>query len=164
MSEQESMSLKDFFERFGTEEKCRGYLHELRWLDGFSCPKCGIADKPFNISCRNLFQCKQCSRQTSVTAGTIFDKSRTPLSKWFLAIYLVSCSKRRCSALRLMRELGISYGTAWAMSHKIRIAVNERDGSIQQGLPFPKAIAYAAAARPVVWDDLVEQSKRKKLR
>jgi len=131
MPQQESMSLTDFLDKYGTEEKCRAYLYEKRWPDGFVCPKCGVAGQPFKITCRRLFQCRHCSRQTSVTAGTIFDKSRVPLSKWFLAIYLMSSDKRGCSALRLKGELGIAYGTAWAMSHKIRRAMKERGGGIR---------------------------------
>ena len=56
------------------------------------------------------------------------DKSRTPLTKWFLAIYLMGSDKRGCSAMRLKRELGVAYDTAWTMSHKIRHAMGERDG------------------------------------
>ena len=129
--QQEAITLTEFLERFGTDEACRAYLYEKRWGDGFICPKCSVADKPFNISSRNLFQCKHCNHQTSVTAGTIMDKSRTPLRKWFLAIYLMSSDKRGCSALRLKRELKIAYDTAWTMSHKIRKAMKERDESYQ---------------------------------
>lgn len=125
--QQEGMTLTEFFERLGTDEACREYLFEKRWPNGFVCPKCKVADKPFNISSRNLFQCKHCDHQTSVTAGTIMDKSRTPLHKWFLAIYLMSSDKRGCSALRLKKELNIAYDTAWTISHKIRDAMKERD-------------------------------------
>jgi transposase-like protein len=128
MAQQEDMTLTGFFERFATEEACRGYLYKKRWPKGFVCPKCGESGEPYNIISRNLFQCKHCNHQTSVTAGTIMDKSRTPLRKWFLAIYLISSDKRGCSALRLKRELEISYDTAWVMSHKIRNAMKKRDG------------------------------------
>lgn len=127
MAQQEIMNLSEFSEKFGNDESCRSYLYAKRWPNGFVCPKCGVMDAPFNISSRNLFQCKHCYRQTSVTAGTIFDKSRTPLKKWFLAIYLMSSDKRGCSALRLKRELGVAYDTAWTMSHKIRNAMKKRD-------------------------------------
>jgi len=86
-----------------------------------------MIDEPFNIKSRNLYQCKHCAHQASVTAGTIMDKSRTPLTKWFLAIYLMGQDKRGCSALKLKRELGIAYDTAWTMSHKIRKAMGDRD-------------------------------------
>jgi len=131
MAQQEDMTLTEFFDKFGTDEACRTYLFEKRWPFGFVCPKCGTMDAPYNIASRNLFQCKCCNHQTSVTSGTIMDKSRTSLRKWFLAIYLMSTDKRGCSALRLKRELGIAYDTAWTMSHKIRNAMKERDGDYQ---------------------------------
>ncbi len=128
MAQQEKMSLSEFFEQFSTEEACREYLYAKRWGNGFVCPKCGVAGEPFQITSRRQYQCKHCNHQTSVTAGTIMDKSRTPLTKWFLAIYLMSADKRGCSALRLKRELKIAYDTAWTISHKIRNAMKERDG------------------------------------
>jgi len=127
MSQQETMTLTEFMKRFGTEEACREYLYEKRWPNGFICPKCGKVDEPFQIISRNLFQCRHCDHQTSVTAGTIMDRTRTPLVKWFLAIYLMSKDKRGYSALQLKKELGIAWNTAWTMSHKIRKAMGERD-------------------------------------
>jgi transposase-like protein len=128
MAQQEAMSMMEFMERFGTEESCREYLYNIRWPDGFVCPKCDVIDNPFQISSRNLYQCRHCNRQASVTAGTVMDKTQTPLTKWFMAIYLMSTDKRGCSALRLKKELGIAYDTAWTMTHKIRNAMGQRDG------------------------------------
>jgi len=127
MPQQESITLMEFMEKFGTEEQCREHLYQMRWLNGFVCPKCGVKDEPYNIKSHKRFQCKHCNHQASVTAGTVMDKSRTPLTKWFLAIYLMGQDKRGCSALKLKRELGIAYDTAWTMSHKIRNAMKERD-------------------------------------
>jgi len=108
MAQQEAMGLREFFEKFSTEEACRKYLYAKRWADGFVCPKCGVKEEPFQIASRHKYQCKHCNHQTSVTAGTVMDKSRTPLTKWFLAIYLMSADKRGCSALRLKKELKIA--------------------------------------------------------
>ena len=127
MARQESMTLTEFMEKFGTEEKCRERLYQTRWPEGFVCPKCEVKDKPYNIKSHNRFQCRHCGHQASVTAGTVMDKSRTPLVKWFLAIYLMSQDKRGCSALKLKQELGIAYDTAWTISHKIRKAMKDRD-------------------------------------
>ncbi len=127
MAQQESMNMVEFMKRFDSEEKCREYLYHIRWPEGFVCPKCGVQDKPFCIKSRHKYQCRHCSRQTSVTAGTIMDRSRTPLVKWFLAIYLISQDKRGCSAMKLKQELGVAYDTAWTMSHKIRHAMGNRD-------------------------------------
>jgi transposase-like protein len=127
--------MMEFNERFATEEACREYLYMKRWPQGFVCPKCGVRDEPFQISCRNRYQCKHCTHQTSVTAGTIMDKTKTPLRKWFLAIYLISTDKRGCSALRIKREVSIAYDTAWTMTHKIRSAMGQRDGNyLLQGI------------------------------
>jgi transposase-like protein len=131
MSHQENTSMMDFFVKFKTDDDCREYLYAKRWPNGFICPKCGVVDNPFMISSRKTYQCKHCTHQTTVTAGTIFDKTRTPLQKWFLAIYLMGNDKRGCSALRLQKELRISYNTAWTMSHKIRSAMKERDEDYQ---------------------------------
>jgi transposase-like protein len=127
MAQQEGMNMISFMEKFGTDEKCREYLYKVRWPEGFICPKCGAKNEPFQIKSRNLYQCRHCSHQASVTAGTIMDGTRTPLRKWFLAMYLMGSNKRGCSALRLKRELGIAYDTAWTMSHKIRKAMGDRD-------------------------------------
>jgi transposase-like protein len=131
MAQQEAMTMLEFMERFGTEEACQAYLYEKRWPEGFVCPKCGAVDEPFQIMSRKLYQCKHCNHQTSVTAGTVMDKSRTPLQKWFLAIYLMSKDKRGCSAMQLKRELKIAYDTAWTISHKIRKAMGDRDENYQ---------------------------------
>lgn len=125
-----SMTLFDFQSRFGTEEQCRQYLYIKRWPEGYVCRKCGH-NEHFNIISRNLYQCKACTHQTSVTAGTIMDKTRTPLVKWFFAMYLMSSDKRGISALALKSKLGVSYTTAWTMSNKIRHAMGKRDESYE---------------------------------
>lgn len=129
MAQHEAMTIMEFMKRFGTEDACREYLYHLRWPEGFVCPKCGVMDEPYHIKCRNQYQCRHCNHQASVTAGTIMDKTRTALTKWFMAIYLMGQDKRGCSALKLKRELKIAYDTAWTMSHKIRKAMGERDSN-----------------------------------
>ena len=121
------MGIMEFQEKFGTEEQCRLHLFRARWPKGFVCPKCGGGER-FDIRSRHLFQCKACGRQTSVTAGTVLDKTRTPLTKWFMAIYLMAADKRGVSALALARHIGVAYYTAWTMCHKIRHAMGARDG------------------------------------
>ncbi|MDR3348976.1 MAG: IS1595 family transposase [Acidaminococcales bacterium] len=120
------MTLLEFMERFGTEDACREYIYQKRWPDGFVCPKCGHT-KHFNIKSRNKYQCKACAHQTTATAGTIMDKTRTPLTKWFVAMYLVAEGKRGFSAMALKKKIGVSYLTAWTMLKKIRAAMADRD-------------------------------------
>jgi len=74
-----------------------------------------------------VHECKQCGYRCSVTAGTIFHKTRTPLTSWFWAIYRMSHDKKGISAVQLMKEIGVNYTTAWLMRHKIRKAMEDRD-------------------------------------
>lgn len=111
----------EFEARFATEVACRRYLVDLRWPDGFRCPSCG-GDKAWVVG--HLFECGVCGRQTSVTAGTIFQDTRTPLTTWFRAMWWVTGTKTGASALGLQRVLGLgSYQTAWAWLHKLRRAM-----------------------------------------
>lgn len=87
------MTLIEYMEKYGTEEQCREYQFNNRWSDGFKCPKCNH-EEYFDIKSRNLYQCKKCNHQASVTAGTIMDKTRIPLVKWFMAMYFMSEDKR----------------------------------------------------------------------
>jgi transposase-like protein len=115
-----------FQERFQTEERCFEYLKNLRWPDGFSCPKCGHTEAYFTQA-RKVFECTRCGSQTSLTAHTLFHRTHLPLRKWFWAIYLVVTDKRGCSAKRLETLLNVHYVTAWLMVHKIRNAMEERE-------------------------------------
>lgn len=116
------MSLFDFQSRFNSEEACQEHLFSIRWPNGFRCPHCGYT-KYYLISERHLYQCRNCGYQASLTAGTVFHKTRTPLQKWFWAIFLASNDKRRYSALELMNDIKVSYPTAWHMLRKIRVSV-----------------------------------------
>ncbi len=81
------------------------------------------------MTSRRVHECRQCGYQCSVTAGTIFHKTRVPLSSWFWAIYRMSHGKKGVSALQLSKEMGVSYPTAWLMQHKIRKAMAEPEPS-----------------------------------
>lgn len=126
------MDIIEFQKSFGTEEQCRQYLFEKRWPDGFECPKCGHKEY-YDVKSRNLYQCKACNHQASVTAGTVMDKTQTPLVKWFMALYLMAQDKRGISALSLKKHISIAYDTAWKMCHKIRRAMGERDKNYKLG-------------------------------
>ena len=106
---------------FSTEEACRAYLARLRWPTGFRCPRCG-SEKAWPV--RHRLECGGCGCQTSVTAGTIFQDTRTPLPVWFRAMWWVTTQKNGASALGLQRVLGLkSYETAWTWLHKLRRAM-----------------------------------------
>ena len=107
---------------FVDENSCRSFLELQRWPGGFRCPGCGSGDAW--KTARGLWMCRDCSRQTSVTAGTIFHRSRTPLRTWFAAMWFICSQKNGVSALGLQRVLGFgSYETAWAWMHKLRRAM-----------------------------------------
>src|SRR3982751_5630360 len=112
-----------FVARFGTDGQCREYLFMARWPDGFRCAACGHGDA-YALKTKIVYECVACGKQHSLLAGTIFEQTKTELSRWFLAIYLVTSSKRGISAMELKRQMGFgSYGTAWTWLHKIRRAM-----------------------------------------
>ncbi|MFL5960433.1 MAG: IS1595 family transposase [Gaiellaceae bacterium] len=123
----QEMNLPDLIEQFGTDAKCRDYLEDLRWPDGPECPRCE-SKKASRIKARNQWECGECRYQYSVTSGTLFHDSHLPLWKWFLAIYLITESKKGISAKQMQRLLGTrSYKTAWYLCHRIRAAVETDD-------------------------------------
>jgi Zn ribbon nucleic-acid-binding protein len=107
-----------------SEEACAAYLFALKWPNGFVCPECRHC-KAYTIATRRLplFECVKCSFQASLTSGTIMERSRTPLVKWFAAIRFMSSMDNGISALALSRELKLTYKTAWTMLHRIRTAM-----------------------------------------
>jgi len=108
--------------RFANDEGCRAYLFALRWPDGFVCPRCG-GETAWPMR-RGLWLCRGCRYQASVTAGTIFQDGRLPLTLWFRAIWYVTSQKNGVSALGVQRVLGLGcYQTAWAWLHKLRRAM-----------------------------------------
>lgn len=122
MDEKFPRTLQEFENIFSTEAGCLEYLQNLRWPDGFICPKCGSDDKWRTK--RNLYHCSQCGIQTSVTAGTIFHRTRKPLSLWFRAMWHITGQKYGANALGLQRILDLgSYHTAWQWLHKLRRAM-----------------------------------------
>ena len=156
-------NLKEFDLRFRSEEGCRAYLLQLRWPDGFCCPRCRCRES--SLVRMILLRCAACRHQTSVTAGTIFQDTRTPLRVWFQAMWWVTTQKNGASALGLQRVLGLQrYETAWTMLHKRRRAMVRpgRDlltgrveidecyvGGLEEGLPgrlnLGKAMVVVAA-------------------
>ena len=113
----------EFLEWFPDEAACLAFLEGLRWPEGFVCPACGTAAEPYRAT-RGRLICPACRHQASVGAGTIFDKTRTPLTAWFAAAWYVTNQKHGVSALGLKGVLGLgSYQTAWTIMHKLRRAM-----------------------------------------
>jgi len=130
-----SIEFFKFQKMFSTEKKCWNFLVKKRWPNGYECPRCTHQQYYFHPK-RLLFECRQCRYQVSVIANTIFHKTRTTLKKWFWAIFLMVYQKNGISALQLQKFLQIkTYKTVWAMVHKIRKAMADRDSAYQlQGL------------------------------
>jgi transposase-like protein len=112
-----------FLTWFPDEAACLRYLERLSWPHGFLCPACGQARPPWRGS-RQRLMCRECGHQTTVTAGTLFQGTRTPLRQWFAAAWLVATAEQGVSARQLARALNLgSYETAWTMLHRFRRAM-----------------------------------------
>jgi hypothetical protein len=127
---QPGMSIPEFLTHFGTEAQCADAIRRSRWPDGFRCPRCaGVQHYVVGHGARKLFQCGACRHQTSLTAGTLMEHTKLPLTTWFLAIHLISQAKTGISALALKRDLGVSYPTAWLLHHKINTAMAHQEAA-----------------------------------
>jgi transposase-like protein len=123
-SDLRDMSLAKLIQQFADEQKCYDTLIALRWPAGVACPRCGDTSVS-TISTRYQWDCNSCRYRFSVTAGTIFDNTKLPLWKWFVAVYLMVESKKGISAAQIARTLEVSYPTAWHLCHRIREAMDD---------------------------------------
>jgi transposase-like protein len=125
---QKGLSLPEFQKLYGTEEQCELALEKARWPNGFRCPLCR-GEQHGLVYGRRLkrYQCRSCGHQATVTAGTILQATKLPLTTWFLAFYLIGQAKTGISSLELSRHLGVNYDTAWLLHNKILKAMSERD-------------------------------------
>ncbi len=123
---QKGLSIPEFIDQYGTEEQCQQALFQARWPNGYQCASCGH-DNFCYIESRKVYQCTRCKHQTSVTRNTVFHSTNLPLTKWFLAMFLIVTSKNGISALELSRQIGVSHNTAWSIKHKLMQAMVEQD-------------------------------------
>src|SRR3954453_9622496 len=115
-----------FRERFGTEAACREALFRMRWREGLTCPACG--HRGFcALRTRKVFQCNRCKKQLSLTAGTVFQDTKLPLTTWFAAVYHLTQGKNGISSIELARRLGVRQPTAWLGKHKVMRARAARE-------------------------------------
>ena len=122
-------SLPQFQRLFPDEAACTAYLEHARWSDGFVCRHCGVTDEPYRFANRpGVLRCRHCGRDTSLTAGTVMERTHTPLSVWFWAAYLVTSQTPGMSAIQFQRQLGLSrYETAFQILHKLRVGMVRPD-------------------------------------
>jgi ribosomal protein L37AE/L43A len=117
---QRGLPMAEFIARYGTEPQCHAALVASRWPNGFVCPDCGgTRHSTFERKGLRYWQCSACREQTTVICGTVFQSTKLPLTRWFLAMHLLTQSKNNVSALELKRHLGVRYKAAWLMKHKL---------------------------------------------
>jgi transposase-like protein len=123
-----------FAPHFQDADKARAYLEALRWPDGPVCPHCGVIGDHYALKGAahrpGLMKCKDCRKQFSVTVGTVFERSKIPLNKWLMAVHLMCASKKAMSSHQLHRMLGVTYKSAWFMTHRIREAMKSGNAGL----------------------------------
>lgn len=118
--ETKAPTLREFQDRFPTEEVCLDHLFQVRYGTDFDCPKCGRPAKYSRVKTRRAYQCNWCANQLYPTAGTPFDRTRTSLRDWFYVMFLFTTTRNGVAAKRVQREIGVTYKTAWRMCHEVR--------------------------------------------
>src|SRR6185437_10446782 len=128
-------SILDFQKEFSSEEKCREYLEQQRWNGTPACPFCGSLNV-HRFPNGRIFKCreKQCRSKFSVTVGTIYENTKIPLTKWFLATYILSVHSKGISSLQLATWLGVTQKTAWHLNHRIRVMLTDKATELLDGI------------------------------
>lgn len=130
----DKFTISQFLRRFPNDEACLEEIKNLRYPDGVTCPSCGKVTNFYKIKGRTAYSCSLCGTHVYPLAGTIFDKTTTPLRLWFYAIYLMAQTRAGISAKQLQRELGVTYKTAWRMFRQIRMLMDNSKGTPLSGI------------------------------
>ncbi|MDP2632870.1 MAG: IS1595 family transposase [Candidatus Curtissbacteria bacterium] len=131
----DKFTISQFLKRFPNDDTCLEEIKTLRWPNGLiPCNKCNKDTSHYKVTGRTAYACQFCGTHIYPTAGTIFDKSTTPLRLWFYAIYLMAQTRAGISAKQLQRELGVTYKTAWRMFKQIRALMADKDGTPLDGI------------------------------
>lgn len=123
-----TFTIQDFFKRFPDDDVCLDHLMEVRYGKAFQCPKCRRESRFTRLSKLPAYACQWCGHHIHPMAGTPFERSHTPLQKWFYAMYLFTTSRHGVPAKELQRQLSVTYKTAWRMGHEIRKYMGHVDG------------------------------------
>jgi transposase len=119
-------SIRDFDHQFPTNDACLEYIKEMRWPDGIAyCEKCEKECKHYRVTGRTAYACEFCGNHIYPLAGTIFEKTTTPLRSWFHAMFLMGATRCGVSAKQIQREIVVTYKTAWRMAKQIRTLMAE---------------------------------------
>ncbi len=127
-------SLAQFQKQFSDEASCVAFMFKRRWPEGFVCPACGKRRFAGLTSRPRLYECLDCGRQTSITAGTAMHRSKLPLTVWFWAAHLMSTHSNGMLALQLQDQLGVTYKTAWLLAQKLRRSMLNPDREPLEGV------------------------------
>ena len=127
------LTVRDFFKLFPDDEACIVHLFDVRFGQGFACPKCERPSKWFRIKAERAYSCQWCGHHLHPTVGTPFEQTRTPLQLWFYAIYMFTTTRNGVAAKELQRQLGVTYKTAWRMAGMIRVHMADVDGDMLLG-------------------------------
>jgi len=123
------MKLLDFYKKYPTEQSCRKALKKIREKEGIRCSKCGNETHYWKKN-REEWECKKCSHRTRLRVGTVMENSKLPFQYWFIAMHLITSTKKTISAKEVQRQLGHNrYEPIWAMMHKLRLVMGIRDGN-----------------------------------
>jgi len=120
MTKIKAPTLRQFQDRFPTEESCLDHLMRTRYGDRHDCDKCGRNAHFYRVKARRSYACEYCGAQVYPTAGTPFDRTRTSLRDWFFVMFQFCASRNGVAAKEVERQLGVTYKTAWRMCHEIR--------------------------------------------
>lgn len=118
-------SLYDLMEAFTDEQSCVDHFRSIRWKDGAYCPHCGSV-KVYHFKDGRSHKCGDCKSRFSIKVGTIFEDSKLPLCKWFMAIWMITSHKKGIASTTLSRDLKITQKTAWFVLHRLRHASRTR--------------------------------------
>lgn len=124
-----AITVREFFKRFPDDESCLEHLFNVRFGQGFECPKCERDSRWYRIKAERAYSCQWCGHHLHPTVGTPFQQTRTPLQLWFYAIFMFTTTRNGVAAKELQRQLGVTYKTAWRMGHEIRKHMAEVDGN-----------------------------------
>lgn len=136
------MNLMDLAEHFSNEDAARTFLEKLLWPSGPECPHCGLIGEAYKLTPKprsknpvrkGVWKCSGCREKFTVTIGTIFEDSHIPLQKWLLAFHIICASKKGISSHQVHRMLGVTYKSAWFMTHRIRHAMGQLPGGKLSG-------------------------------
>ena len=128
-------TIRQFFKQFPDDEACLAHLFEVRFGQGYACPKCERPSNWYRIKAERAYSCQWCGHHLHPTVGTPFALTRTPLQLWFYAIFLFTTTRNGVAAKELERQLGVTYKTAWRMADEIRKHIANVDGDALLGGP-----------------------------